>query len=318
MELPLEKQIQTEWGWKIAAYLFLAGVGAGSYAIGAIADFAGKEGMVVSKIGISLGFPLLLIGTFFLIADLGVRYRALKVFLNPGTSWIARGSIIISAFMILGFIHLTGWVWPFDFLGNTSELRKIIGIINFVFAILTMIYTGVLLGASKSIAIWSSGILPLLFLVSGLSTGVLSIILILSGFGFVQEAAFIRQLNILTRGDILLIIIECIVLAFYLQSAHRTDESRASAHLILTGRLAFRFWTGVVISGLFIPLAVESIEILGAGKWSVLCAPWILSISALSGLFGGLMLRHIVLEAGVKAPLRASGIQYTFPKPLTG
>ena len=35
-------QIQTEWGWLIAIYLFLGGVGAGAYTIAAINSFLGE------------------------------------------------------------------------------------------------------------------------------------------------------------------------------------------------------------------------------------------------------------------------------------
>ena len=37
----LEGQVQVEWRWLIAAYLFLAGVGGGAYLAGVIADLRG-------------------------------------------------------------------------------------------------------------------------------------------------------------------------------------------------------------------------------------------------------------------------------------
>ena len=72
-----DKQVQHEWNWYIAAYLFLAGVGAGSYGAGVLASFAGTDWENVARTGIALGFPLLAAGTVFLILDLGVKAQAL-------------------------------------------------------------------------------------------------------------------------------------------------------------------------------------------------------------------------------------------------
>ena len=52
---------QQVWGWLIAAYLFLAGVGAGAYATGMGLYFYKPEWVTFAKSGIALGFPLLAI-----------------------------------------------------------------------------------------------------------------------------------------------------------------------------------------------------------------------------------------------------------------
>src|SRR3990172_6717987 len=110
----LEGQVQVEWRWLIAAYLFLAGVGGGAYLAGVIADLAGGAGwMTISKIGVFLGVPCVLIGTLFLLADLGKPVNAWRVWMKPGTSWISRGTIIIVIFMIFAAMETAFWVWPF-------------------------------------------------------------------------------------------------------------------------------------------------------------------------------------------------------------
>ena len=99
----LNGQVQVEWRWLIAAYLFLAGVGGGAYMAGVIADIVGgPDWMIVSKIGVFLGLPCVLIGTLFLLADLGTPSHTWRVWMKPGTSWIARGTIIITIFMVSG------------------------------------------------------------------------------------------------------------------------------------------------------------------------------------------------------------------------
>ena len=306
---------QTEWGWLIAAYLFLAGAGAGAYAVGVMADFFELRSIAV--VGVSLGFMPVLIGTFFLIADLGVKWRALRAFMNPGTSWIAKGTWIISIFMILGAIHVFGWLWPFQLLEEMQGLRYLLGGVNLILALLTMIYTGILLGASRPIPIWSTAVVPILFLVSAISTGVMAVLLTLSIYGIQMGAAVETFLIRLAKIDILLIIIEFIVIAIYLQATHRTVESHAAANLILRGKLSIYFWAGIIGIGLLIPLVLESIKVIFfAEAPSSVTLVFVLGASV-PGLIGGLILRYVVLAAGVRTPLRAAGIEYIFPKAIS-
>lgn len=293
---------QTEWGWKIAAYLFLAGIGAGAYTWGVLADVSGKDA-IIAKTGIMLGFPCLFVGMLFLVADLGVKPRALRAFMNPKTSWIARGTFIISAFMILGFLNIVLWDW----LDNHVELRAALESANLVFALLTMIYTGVLLGASRPISLWSTSTLPILFLVSALSTGLMAIMLALSivgAGGLLGIPVKVASITSATNIDIFVMLCEIAVVIFYLQATHKSDESRASAELMLKGKFSGHFWFGFVFLGLAIPLAISFAEEhswLGSG------------VACLCGIIGGLFLRYVILACGVRAPLRAGGIEYTIP-----
>ncbi|MFC2171727.1 NrfD/PsrC family molybdoenzyme membrane anchor subunit [Acidobacteriota bacterium] len=304
---------QTVWGWMIAAYLFLAGVGAGAYATGVAINLYKPEWTTAAKCGIGLGFPLLAIGTLFLIADLGVKFRALRAFMNPGTSWIARGTIIISMFMILSFVHFIGWIWPFSFFAAASTGMKVLGIINLVFALLTMVYTGVLLGANRSIAFWCTAMLPLLFLISACSTGLMATILL---YAFISPSTgqFSHDTLALLGGiDIMLIVVECLALTFYIQATHQTFASRQSAKVVLKGRLAAHFWLGVVVIGLFIPLLTEAIALLAGLGETAGAAIVIALIIAVPGLIGGLFLRYVVLAGGIRSPLKAAGMEYSIP-----
>jgi formate-dependent nitrite reductase membrane component NrfD len=308
-------EAQSDWGWNIAAYLFLAGVGAGAYLAGAVAGFF--ELNALSKAGVVLGFPCVFVGTLFLIADLGVKPRALRAFMNPSTSWIARGTYIISAFMILAAIHVATWIWPFRWLGEPEMtlVRFALSGGNIVFAALTMVYTGILLGASRAIAIWSTAMLPLLFLVSATSTGIMATTLLLSISDVVFRVSNESQIIALAKIDALIIAVELIVIIFYLQAMHRTVESRASASMILDGKLATWFWGLVVVIGLCLPLLLLMFKIAGVfPRGMPLSGRLFLSVViSLSGLAGGLVLRYVILAAGVRAPIKAAGIEFAIP-----
>jgi polysulfide reductase chain C len=286
-----------EWRWLIAAYLFLAGVGGGAYLAGVIADLAGgTEWMTMSKIGVFLGMPCVLIGTLFLLADLGRPLNAWRVWMKPKTSWIARGTIIIIFFMIFAAIQTAFWVWPFAGpLADNESARHLIGVLGAVFAFLTVVYTGLLLGYSQPIALWNTALLPVLFFVSAVSTGIMAIILIGQQLGV--EAS---QLALLATIDALILVFEAFVLILFLYNAYRTIESRFSAKRILAGPVAPVFWLGVVVCGLVLPFFLELLG--GHGTAATL--------AALLGLFGGLCLRFSVLAGGTLSPIIAAGYEF--------
>ena len=296
---------QSKWSWLIAAYLFLAGLGGGAYVTGVVADFLGGEWAGIAKIGVSLGFPCVLVGCLFLLADLGTPKNFWRAAMRPNTSWIARGTIIITIFMILGLIHVAFWLWPFKGFAEATGARHFVGVLGVIFAFGTMIYTGILLAASRPIAFWSTAMLPLLFLVSALSTGMMAVILLASLAGTTHAG----PIHSLARFDVLLIILEMFVLGFFLQGTHRVPESRASTELVLSGALAPLFWWGVAVLGLIVPLLLELLGARLTGGGGVAVG----FIASLCGIAGGLFLRQVVLSGGIHAPLRAGRFEIALP-----
>jgi polysulfide reductase chain C len=296
----LEGQVQIEWRWLIAVYLFLAGVGGGAYLTGVLADFAslttfarGVDWSLISKIGVFLGVPCVLIGTLFLLADLGKPLNAWRVWMKPGTSWIARGTIIIVLFMIFAAIQTAFWIWPFP--GAIGNAHGVIAVLGAVFAFLTVVYTGLLLGYSQPIALWRTALLPVLFFVSALSTGIMAIILIGQYLGMGEG-----QLRLLAHVDAVILLFEMFVLIVFIYNAYRIIESRFSAKRILAGSIAPVFWVCVVACGLLIPFFLELL-----GREGI-----VTPVAAVLGLFGGLCLRYTILAGGSLIPLIASGFEF--------
>ena len=81
-------------------------------------------------------------------------------------------------------------------------------------------------------------------------------------------------------------------------------------------RLSSAFWLGLIVVGLLVPLALEIYEVTAVAEGDPATTLWLVRTAAVFGLFGGLMLRRLVLAAGIRAPLRAAGIEYTFPTPI--
>jgi len=303
MDPNVNGQLQKEWGLQIAVYLFLGGVGGGAYTIAGINSFLGKSMELSTTVGLWIGFPALLIGSVFLLTDLGNPRMAILAGLKPGTSWIARGTWIISIFMVFSFLHLV--LHQFTEAGKTAAWMNIIAGIGIVFAILTIAYTGLLLGASKGIPFWRSGVVPVVFAISALVTG--HFLIMLGMVLFNEGATTASQLNVMATEAAALVVLELLAIWFFLQAAYKQPDSRESAERILRKRI---FVIGYFILGLGAPLALMLIlyfAMAGSGLGAVLGVAF---IGALLGLMGGLLLRQSILVCGALPTLNIGGFQF--------
>ncbi len=298
---------QTKWRWEHAIYFWLGGMGAAAYVVGVLADFSGADWATIAKTGVFLGGPLVAIGAVILLFDLGTPLNAIHAWKRPGTSWIARGVIILSIFILIGLIHIAFWIWPFHTLDQATGSRQFLGILGIIFAFGVMLYTGFLLGANRPVAFWANPILPLIFLTNALYTGVLVVVLVASFSASALPAAPAKSLDTTLA---LLIIIQLFILGFYLQGSHRTTESRASAQIVLAGKLAGTFWFGVIVIGLLLPLVLVLVSLF-AFQSSGVSALHV--IAGLTGLIGSLLLRQTVLAGGVLAPMRVGRFEAHLP-----
>ena len=293
-------QLQTEWGWLIAIYLFLGGVGGGAYTIAALNWFVGEGAGESTRIGLWIAFPALLIGSVFLMADLGSPTRAFLAAMKPGSSWIARGTLIISCFMALSLVHLV--LFEFTDTAQTEGgvmLLNVIAILGATFAILTMAYTGILLGASKGIPFWRTGAVPAVFVVSALVTGHFTIMLGMLLFG----GAAAEAMKTMAIEAAVLVVLELLVILFFLQAAFKLPDPRDSAQRILRKP---SFIVGYFVFGLAIPLLLMLVLLRGDAANAIVLA----GLGAALGLIGGLILRQAVLVCGALPTLNIGGFEF--------
>ena len=296
MDPKVNGQLQLEWGWLIAVYLFLGGVGGGAYTIAAINSFLGESLALSTTVGLWIGFPALLVGSLFLMVDLGSPSRAFLAAMKPGTSWIARGTLIISIFMVLSFVHLV----LHQFTDVTGSLVDIIAIAGILFAVGTMAYTGILLSASKGIPFWRTGIVPVVFVVSATVTGHFAIMLGVTLFS--GAAAGLEPLRTMAVEAAVLVVLEVLVILFFLQAAFRQPDSKESAERILRKKM---FVVGYFILGLAVPLVLMIVVYRSSVGLIELTA-----IGAVLGLIGGLILRQAVLICGALPTWNIAGFEF--------
>lgn len=290
--------VQTMWGWPIAWYLFLAGVSVGTYMVAAYWQYAKKQAYLV-KIGIYLTAPCLGLSIFLLWLDLGHRMRFPYAFLKPQSSWISIGAWLLTLFFILSAFQ---WLKQYYNRNKETGLEKESGWIwglGVVLALLTAIYTGILLGVLESIPFWNTPLLPLLFLISALSTGIGAVLLTAVVSKQSRQAVQLDTdgIHLLAKVDGVLVLLEIMCLAFYLIIMAKAGvAAAASINMIISGSLAAMFWLAVIVIGLLLPFIIEF--------WSFRqeTAEIKVTQTALVGiclLFGGLALRYVILAAGV-------------------
>jgi formate-dependent nitrite reductase membrane component NrfD len=313
-------QMQREWGWWVAIYLFLGGIGGGAYTIGAFNWLVGGVAGESTTVSLWIGFPALAIGSLCLLADLGSPAKAVLAGMRPGTSWIARGFWIISIFMVLAFLHFVLHLFTDASQAEGGRtLLNVIAVLGIVFAVGTMAYTGVLLSASKGIPFWRSGVVPVVFVVSALVTGHFTIMLgiaLTSGSGAVPD-----PLRIMAFEAAVLVALEVLAIVFFLQAAFRLPDPRESAERILRNRM---FVVGYFLLGLAVPLVLMVVAYRTMPQQSPTGAVTLLGIGAVLGLVGGVILRQAILASGALPTLNMGGFEFRRiarpkdPKPASG
>jgi formate-dependent nitrite reductase membrane component NrfD len=303
MDPKVNGQLQKDWTWLIAAYLFLGGVGSGAYVIGVGHGFgdAGRDSLATT-VGLWLSWPTILIGTICLLKDLGSPGKAILAGLKVGSSWIARGSWIISIFMVLSFVHLI----LLKFTDTSGFALSALSVAGIIFALGTMAYTGILLSASKGVPFWRTGAVPAVFVVSALVTGHFSVVLGMVVFGGGGESVK-ATIESMTLESVALVVFEILVIFFFIQAAFRTPDSRESAMRILRQTT---FVAGYIIGGLIAPLALMLVLRYAMGDSGVGSYLTISALGALLGLLGGMLLRHAVLVCGTMPTWNVAGFQF--------
>jgi polysulfide reductase chain C len=271
------------WEWPIWVYLFVAGVaGGGFFATFLVSQFSGGRYKHLLKISAWIGVPLVGIGVLLLVIDLGnqLYFWHLMVRFLP-ISAMSIGTWILTLWAIIGVILLILWlaeddVPVFRIVRGLVPLTKVLGWINLVLSALLIAYTGVLL-STTSRELWSTVLLPVLFVVSAISTGWAATLLV---------AALLKKEipHAAGQAGAILTVIEVVALIAFLIAV--------PAEALFTGSLSLWFWIGVVVIGLLVPFALE--------LWSQRARARTLLIvaSAFCVLLGGMVLRAVVVIGG--------------------
>ncbi len=295
------------WNWEVPVYLFLGGLAAGILILVSLVLLMKKE----EKYGFTAfkmvgAVPVIMsIGMFALFLDLEHKlyvwrfYTAFRI--TSVMSWGSWILLLVYPFSLMltlatvreGFPEIYDYIrerWGkgrlggvlLSFIAYCEKKRNILAGVSLPVGMMLGIYTGILLSGFGARLFWNSAILGPLFLVSGASTGTALILLLTKDHA---------EKKFLTTIDLILIGFELLFIALYLIGMSTSTAYHAKAvSLIMGGELTHLFWIFVVIIGLALPAFFEIMELKGKQIPGALAAVMV--------LFGGLILRFVLVEAG--------------------
>ncbi len=289
------------WGPIIAWYLFLAGLGAGAYVTSAFlgwrhpdATFMRKVGYLIAPVAVAIGLVLLMLD-----AEAGL-HNPLRFFylLTNFTSVMTWGVVFLGAFTVVAIVALALNLLK----RNIPNWLDIVGV---VLALCVAMYTGVLLGVCNTFPLWNNALLPILFLVSAMSTG-MAIVLAVAAVGHADE---FNRVGVLKKFHFCLPIIELVLVASLLFITSSNSEAGfASVVSLVAGQWALPFWIGLVGIGLVLPTILETWLLFFSAKEfeESRVAHGISLASDVGVLVGGFLLRLLIVLAAVPVTIVVS------------
>jgi formate-dependent nitrite reductase membrane component NrfD len=248
----------------------------------------------LGRVGIILATVLLIVAPFFLLIHIGIPYRAwhLFVYLNF-ESPITWGSFLLILYPINCIIY--GY---FMFKENL-KLTRIFGLIGIPLAISVHGYTGFILAFGKARALWNTAIMPILFLVSAIVSGIALMILVCA----IKDRYFSseKKINIGLLENLGKLLAWMIVFDLFLVGSDLLvllishSDAQDVAHLILAGKFSPLFLIVENLLGKVVPFILLVVP-----KFRNTATLIIASLLVVIGIF---FMRYIVVVGGEFIPL---------------
>lgn len=318
------------WGWEIPLYLFVGGVVAGMMVIAGLAMLRtakGEDTRTFFSVQTPLAaFMLLNLGMLALLLDLSHPLYVWAVYLTfevaSPMSWGSWVLLAVYAILLVSALVRLHEAWPWlgrtfpavarisDAIVTSPRRLALLGWLNIVFGVAVGIYTGILLNTMVARPLWNTAVLPVLFLVSGLSAGAAAMHLATRFFGrrpapqgmlggllaamaqpLGPEPPQRATIDTLLRADVLLLVVELVLLLLLVLGLLTSTASHAeAARLVLGGPYTLAFWGVIVGAGILVPVVLQSLELAHRIPHTV--------VPALLVLAGGYVLRWVMVNAG--------------------
>jgi formate-dependent nitrite reductase membrane component NrfD len=255
--------------------------------------------------GYRTGGGVLALSVLCLLLDLGRPDHLPSLFLHPSPSYLVLGAYVLVLLLVCVAVLCRVWASPPVRVPRLAV--RAVEVLGLAAAFVTMLYTGLLFQSIGTGTLLGTVLVPVIFVLSSLSTGIALLLLTaaLTRAGRLFATTFRR----LARADAALVLLEGASLALLLVLGFDGQQAQAQAVAgLLSGDFAPVFWVGVVGCGLVAPLAFEGASLRGgtgtvAAHWGHAFAP-----VALLLLVGGCCLRVSLLGAGLPAFTAATAL----------
>ncbi|MBW2030211.1 MAG: dimethyl sulfoxide reductase anchor subunit [Deltaproteobacteria bacterium] len=277
---------QKEWiegqGVLLCLAFFFSEIGAGIYFISLFLNFKGGwlAGWLIT----------LVLGGLIHLGFLGHPMRAWRILLKPATSELSRGLWVISLFGVIGFFHVLPVVFKgLSWTGEGTAFKTIMGILT----VLIITHGFLTMNVVRALPLWNSSMIIPLSVASGIWVGAQTAELMMKIAG--------HELYLAEAWSRWSLIGYMAILVMYLWGTyHSNDTARESVKRLLIGDSALRFYLGVVVVGIAIPLII-TIALWSGGTESP--GGGALFIRFLCVLIGDLTMRYSIMKSAIYTPL---------------
>ena len=174
-ELLYDVHHQVTFGWLISIYFYFTGLSAGSFMVSTMSyGFGLMKYKPIAKTAVVVATALLVLAPIGLILQVGWPIRSIWnhfTYLNP-TSPMTYGAFLLVAYPVNNIFYMM-YMFRDDY-----KKTRLLGMIGIPLAISVHGYTGFILAFGKARAYWNTALMPTLFLVSAIVSGIALMILI--------------------------------------------------------------------------------------------------------------------------------------------
>lgn len=291
------------WSGIIACYLFLGGLGGGAFASAAFLAWKHPQAHTMRKIGHFVAPVVVIVGLMLLMFDAKaglfhpLRFALLLTNFGSVMTW---GVVILAAFVVVALIAAV-----LEFMKRSVPAP--LEIAGTILGICVALYTGCLLGVCKTFPLWNNALLPVLFLVSAMSTG-MAIVLLIAAFKCPKE---FNSVVTFKKFHYIFPCVEMLLVASLLFiTATNSSAGLASVQALVCGKYALVFWVLFALVGLIIPAAIEAKLLFFSTKEfeSSDTARTLSSGASAAVLVGGFVLRLLILIAALPVTVVTSWV----------
>jgi len=245
------------WGLPITAVVFFIGASAGALMLSSLTYVFGKEEYKpVSRISIYVAI-LLIIGALSTIeGELGrpERFMNLMIFGATNlTSMFAVNAFLYSGYILLSVVYL----WT-TFREDLIRVTKILGASAAALAIFVHAGTGAIFGFIVAKELWFSPLLPVLFIIAALTSGVGLLILILTvTFRFTGHR--MDEKLVVGLGKYLTAFLLIQLFFVFIENMVRTYGGLGGGEMtkfLFSGPYSFVFWVIQILFGTLVPIGI--------------------------------------------------------------
>ncbi|MDO4938140.1 MAG: polysulfide reductase NrfD [Sutterellaceae bacterium] len=278
----------SHWAWTIALFLWFVGLAGMSLFLNV---------WLKSKRVFYIATGAALIGTLLVLSHLGrllnlpvAAFNALMNWSFNFSSWMFIGICILAVLCIVTVLQSIA-LWQGTKKGKDCPWATsgYMAVFDAVLGVAATAYSGFLLTQAVGVPLWTTAVLPILWIFSGLAcaVGLAEILVSLDKL----EGGHPHWLGTAANG---VHIGEALVLFAFVQVAFfGTPGAVAGAESLISGNASMLFWAGAVGLGIVVPVAIA---------WAGVKARGAILVGGLCALAGALALRAAVLFAGYFDP----------------